>query len=116
MERTAPCCYREFCRNGIACTWSHTTDELDLFKRRGGAGYRRLKVKVCTRPACLDPYHKATCTYRHSDEGELCRACLSTDVGHEQGGVECQQRAERRGIISTKQLETLRKKNYIAPY
>ncbi len=111
---TKPCWSREFCQSGLQCSFYHSPEEIDIFKRRGGSGYRRLKKKLCVNPGCADVVVKSECPFRHHDEGELCCACLSTEVGHTQGSPECKRRAERRDVISMQQLKSLQERKYIA--
>src|SRR5205807_1620138 len=45
------CLDRLFCQDGLKCKYSHTRDEVELFKANGGVGSKKFRIDWCKQGA-----------------------------------------------------------------
>ena len=76
------CMYKFNCANGTSCRYTHTQEEREYFKKKGGKGNPNCKTFLCEHFSKARCKHLAAqdCEYAHGEEDAWCLICRTS--GH----------------------------------
>ena len=76
------CMHKFNCARGTSCGYTHTQEEREYFKKKGGKGNPRRKTNLCEHFSKAQCKHLAAqnCEYAHGEEDAWCLRCCTS--GH----------------------------------